>query len=80
MILKPKNKNFKDQYKIKEQVKKMLSGATFPYQGFFNYITLGKFLTGDTVPLSRVQEELPFSMVTCPSARCKIDETLKTLY
>jgi hypothetical protein len=41
MILEPKHKNFKDQYKIKERVLKMfISGATFPYHGLFNYITL----------------------------------------
>jgi hypothetical protein len=41
MISEPKHKNFKDQFKIKERVKKMLiSGATYPYQGLFNYITI----------------------------------------
>jgi hypothetical protein len=37
--LEPKHQNFKDQYKIKSQLKK-ISGATCPYQRLFNYITL----------------------------------------
>jgi hypothetical protein len=32
MILEPKHKNFKDEYKIKERVKKnLISGATCPF-------------------------------------------------
>ncbi len=32
MILEPKHKNFKDEYKIKERVKKkLISGATYLY-------------------------------------------------
>ncbi len=54
MILEPKHKNFKDENKIKELVKKkLISGATCLYQWLLNYITFRNFYTGDTVPLSR---------------------------
>jgi hypothetical protein len=44
MILEPKHKNFKDEYKIKEQVKKILiSGATCLYKWLLNYFTFRNF-------------------------------------
>jgi hypothetical protein len=48
MILEPKHKNFEGPF----QIKKLISGAIYPYRGFLNYITLRQFLTGVPVPLN----------------------------